>query len=507
MITHGLHLNPAAVDGLMPLPPDVPALRVDVHTRGIIEVSPALANLLGCGAEAVVGRPLAELWPVAERAAIGRRLEDAVLVGRDVFGCLALNGPPGETVFVEADARYTWHGHQHVDVALRPVRRTSAPPLAIPPPLPADAGTGPIGPELAAVSPAPLPLVSATVPVTAEAGGPPGASQFLVMTALSAAAAAALAVDSAGLVVSATPEAEALLGRPIARLRGTRLEDLLTLPVVAGQALAAARRSRSRQSVAAALAQDGRQVALEWVPGGRLDEGFVVLACDRPESADTERLRVQSRLVSFVSHDVRDSLAAAFCSLHNLSDATPPTVAERAFVDKALGEIQRASRIVDDVLAVSRPGSLIRAPLSLSAVLRDTLDRFRPRAAAGGVEINERLGADVQVSADLSQLERAFGNLVENALQAIPHFGSLTVTTRHEDRGRPGVCVDIADTGVGIQAGLRPNVFEPFVTDKPGGTGLGLAITWRAILNHEGQISFESEEGRGTTFTIWLPRL
>jgi signal transduction histidine kinase len=110
------------------------------------------------------------------------------------------------------------------------------------------------------------------------------------------------------------------------------------------------------------------------------------------------------------------------------------------------------------------------------------------------------------VLADLSQLERAFDNLVENALQATPHYGLLRVGCRAEDRGRPGVRVTIADTGLGIPADVRPNVFEPFVTTKPAGTGLGLAITRRVVLDHEGQIDFETDHGRGTTFVIWLPR-
>jgi signal transduction histidine kinase len=511
MMTHGLSQCFSAVCEPTPLPTDIPALRIDVRARAIAAINPALADLLGCATDAIVGRPPGVLWPSAERAAIERRLYDTVLVGRDAFGCLALVVSPGRSVFVDVEAHYAWHEGQHVDVTLCPcpVPWMVGPRAAGTPVGEASAGeTGRDSGALDAACTSPgAPMAGPAGAVAPANGMRAGDGFYLVMTALSAAGAAALAVDGVGLVVSATPEAETLLSRPIARLRGTHLDTLLTLPDVAQQALAVARRSQERQSVAAALAADGRQVAMEWLPGNEPGAGFAVLVADRPESVDAERLRIQSRLVSFVSHDVRDSLAAAFCSLRNLADASLDQSPERGFVDKALGEIQRASRIVDDVLAVSRPGSLVVAPLHLSTVLRDTVDRFRSRAASGGVEVIERLGADVRVAADLGQLERAFANLVENALQATPHYGTLTVTTQIEDRGQPGVRMDFADTGMGIKAALRPNVFEPFVTDKPGGTGLGLAITWRVVVNHGGQISFVSEEGRGTTFTIWLPRL
>jgi signal transduction histidine kinase len=337
------------------------------------------------------------------------------------------------------------------------------------------------------------------------AGVPDADATFGVMTALSAAGAAALAVAVDDTVTSATPEAERMLATPIARLRGARLSDLVTLAGQAGPALAAARRAGARQGVAGIVTADGRSVAVEWVPGLRRGAGVAVLLSDRPPTEDAERLRLQTRLVSFISHDVRNSLAAAYCGLRTLSDQLPASATERGTVDRALGDVQRASRIVEDVLAVSRPGRLHRVELDLTMLLRETLHRFRTRAAANGVELVERFESGAAVLADLSQLERAFDNLVENALQAMPHGGMLTVATRGEDRAGPGVLITIADTGLGIPADVRPNVFEPYATRKKDGTGLGLAITRRAVLDHEGQIDFTTAEGRGTTFAVWLP--
>ena len=83
----------------------------------------------------------------------------------------------------------------------------------------------------------------------------------------------------------------------------------------------------------------------------------------------------------------------------------------------------------------------------------------------------------------------------------------MTVSTRREARGRPGVLISIRDTGVGIQVEKQPLVFDLFVTNKRGGTGLGLAIARRVALDHGGHIDFDSMPGQGTSFHLWLPAL
>jgi signal transduction histidine kinase len=535
MDTHGLFPNPSVAGGPPPLSRDVAALRIDLPTRLIVAVSPALAQLAGRAANGLVGRQHTEVWSGPERAAIARRLDDVVLLGRDVFGAVVLAPDGADPVWVEVEAHYRYEGGQRLDVMLRAVDAPRPPPppqvpLLRRPVLPAMQPARPVSRQVAPdsrprVSERPAPVVSirgtrlssttrsqpapavsvAIAPMPAPNGAGPALS-YVVMTALGAASAAALAIEAGGRVASATPEAERMLGTPIARLRGATIQDFLTLPDFAAEALAAAQMGRSRQSVAATLAQDGRAVAVDWVPCAEPDIGFIIMAFDKPETEDGERLRLQSRLVSFVAHDVRNSLAAVYCGLRTMADLTRPEGPERPTLDRILTETRRASRIVDDILAVSRPGRLVRVELELNSLLRDTLTRFRSRAAANGTEIRDALGEPVHILADLSQLERAFDNLIENALQATPHYGTLTVATQLETRSRPGVRITIADTGVGIKPDVRANIFEPFVTDKPNGTGLGLAITRRVILDHEGQIDFDTEEGRGTTFTIWLPQ-
>ncbi len=97
-------------------------------------------------------------------------------------------------------------------------------------------------------------------------------------------------------------------------------------------------------------------------------------------------------------------------------------------------------------------------------------------------------------------------NLLINAYQAMASGGHIDVSTRYDEAG-DGVWTLFSDTGPGIPRGIQTRIFEPFFTTKePGrGTGLGLAVSYGIVKEHGGEISFESVEGQGTTFRVWLP--
>jgi signal transduction histidine kinase len=101
------------------------------------------------------------------------------------------------------------------------------------------------------------------------------------------------------------------------------------------------------------------------------------------------------------------------------------------------------------------------------------------------------------------RLNQVFANLLINASQAIADRGEITVATAVEGEE---IVVRISDTGAGIPPEMRSRLFEPFVTTKRGGTGLGLSISQHIVREHGGTIAAASEPGRGTTFTIRLPR-
>jgi signal transduction histidine kinase len=106
------------------------------------------------------------------------------------------------------------------------------------------------------------------------------------------------------------------------------------------------------------------------------------------------------------------------------------------------------------------------------------------------------------ITADRDQLRRALGNLILNAVDAMPRGGSLKVRTA---RAGQGALIQVSDSGEGLTAEECGRLFTPYYTTKQHGTGLGLAIVQSVISDHHGKISVESEPGRGATFTIDLP--
>ncbi|MGB2878487.1 MAG: ATP-binding protein, partial [Dehalococcoidales bacterium] len=119
------------------------------------------------------------------------------------------------------------------------------------------------------------------------------------------------------------------------------------------------------------------------------------------------------------------------------------------------------------------------------------------------VELNENFGPDsVEIAVDSEQIQQVLVNVINNAVQAMPEGGRLTISTR-ETNGF--LELDVIDTGSGIADEAIGKIFEPLFTTKAKGIGLGLAVSKSIIDRHGGRIEAESVAGRGTTFTIRLP--
>lgn len=106
-----------------------------------------------------------------------------------------------------------------------------------------------------------------------------------------------------------------------------------------------------------------------------------------------------------------------------------------------------------------------------------------------------------------TELQQVLVNLFVNAIHAMPGGGRLTLRTFDRDEGgRPGVIIEVTDTGIGMGPEVKQRLFDPFFTTKTReGTGLGLSISQMLVGRQGGRISVESEPGKDTTFTIWLP--
>jgi two-component system sensor histidine kinase HydH len=155
------------------------------------------------------------------------------------------------------------------------------------------------------------------------------------------------------------------------------------------------------------------------------------------------------------------------------------------------------------------------APVHLPPLLEQVLELYAHQIEARRIRVRRDWPVGVPpVPGDAEHLYQAFLNLVANAIEAMEgeEAGTLTVRLgwpREEDRAAAALqdrlVVEIADTGSGIKPEETPNVFNPFFTTKSGGTGLGLAIAHKIIEDHGGTVTFRTEPGLGTVFTVALP--
>ena len=151
--------------------------------------------------------------------------------------------------------------------------------------------------------------------------------------------------------------------------------------------------------------------------------------------------------------------------------------------------------------------------MDLNTCLEESVALLRPEIERRNVMLAVSLSHGLRkAEADQQQIQDVFCNVIENALDAMPDGGTLTIRS-HGIEARPAektsdwLVVDIADTGQGIAAEHRAKIFQPFFTTKKAGrgTGLGLAITFETVRSHGGQILVESEPGKGTRFRVLLP--
>ncbi len=173
------------------------------------------------------------------------------------------------------------------------------------------------------------------------------------------------------------------------------------------------------------------------------------------------------------------------------------------FLAVAKGEINRLDYIVTQFLQAIRPSPPQIKPAPLNEVVTKTLSLLAPELDNRGLHVRTRLARELPIAPiDATQIQQVLVNLIKNAMQAMTRGGTLTLQT---GQGADGVWASVSDTGGGIPQDQINRIFEPFYTTKKKGTGLGLMIVQRIVRAHGGRIELESQEGRGTTFRIWLP--
>lgn len=216
-----------------------------------------------------------------------------------------------------------------------------------------------------------------------------------------------------------------------------------------------------------------------------------------------ERVSTVGRMVSSIVHDLRGPLAGIRAAAQ-LLQGNPESPKGPRLTSMIITEVDRMAGMAQEVLDYCRGKMEVNAARTdLSALLSRTLEPLRDSLEARSVSLNLDLGSPAAPPLDASRMERVIRNLIDNAVDAMPEGGVLTVSTRIE-RGRTVVCV--TDTGIGMPEEVRRRIFEPFFTHgKKNGNGLGMAIAARIVEAHGGEMDVDSAPGEGTTVSLTLP--
>jgi PAS domain S-box-containing protein len=221
-----------------------------------------------------------------------------------------------------------------------------------------------------------------------------------------------------------------------------------------------------------------------------------------------EHLHMLGRLAGSLSHEIRNPLNAIFLHVDILEEELQqPGPDHQALVAESLAEIKaeisRLDELVQDYLSLARLSDLRRAPVEFGALVETLVTELHEQFEARRITLHLEGLADLGLlSVHRNAFRRVLLNLVQNAMDAMPQGGTLTI---RGTRTTSEVYVEIQDTGSGIPTEQLPLLFTPFHTTKPEGTGLGLYVVQQIVEAHEGKTAVMSQSGQGTTFTILLP--
>ncbi|MDR1211009.1 MAG: PAS domain S-box protein [Spirochaetaceae bacterium] len=221
-----------------------------------------------------------------------------------------------------------------------------------------------------------------------------------------------------------------------------------------------------------------------------------------------ENLASLTTLAAGVAHEIKNPLGSISIHIQLIQKAIKKLPRnQRGVLDKYLSvvneEIDRLNHIVVDFLFAVRPMNIEVREGDINALIQDLVDFVRFELEAAHIETRLDLAGDLaSIEFDERYMKQALLNLIKNAMAAMDSGGVLSIKT---EASESEVYIHISDTGVGIPEENLSKIFEPYYTTKESGSGLGLTLVFKIIKEHQGEITVNSKEGKGTSFQITLP--
>jgi signal transduction histidine kinase len=215
-----------------------------------------------------------------------------------------------------------------------------------------------------------------------------------------------------------------------------------------------------------------------------------------------DRFASLGKISAGIAHEIRNPLTGITLLLDDLHDRPGLDTDTKQMLAYALAETERVERLITSLLNYSSPPKASFVTADLNDTVQEGLLLFRKACEKQQVELLSSFEPVAPFPFDDDQVRQLLLNLLGNALEAVAPGGTITIATSCRNNC---ACIRIADNGPGIPEEDIPLLFEPFFTRKSAGTGLGLSIVQRIVEDHHGNISVESEVGKGTVFTVLLP--
>jgi PAS domain S-box-containing protein len=244
---------------------------------------------------------------------------------------------------------------------------------------------------------------------------------------------------------------------------------------------------------------------------GRQTQGAVVLFEDITEYLhlearlhEMERLATVGQMTATIAHELRNPLTALRAAADMLVQEDDLSDTQRLYMEIIHDESRRLAELADEFLEFAKPFQFVIHPTLLMPLLQRVLSVQEPYLKSAGVQARLECPDELIAPVDAARLEQALRNLIQNAVQAMPDGGTLTL--RAYDAG-DAIALAVQDTGAGVPEPMRERIFMPFYTTRTRGTGLGLSIVKKIVEGHNGRMTLECPPEGGSIFTLWLPKI
>ena len=220
------------------------------------------------------------------------------------------------------------------------------------------------------------------------------------------------------------------------------------------------------------------------------------------ELEKTEKMNALSQLAASIAHEIRNPMTTVRGFLQLLSHTNSLSDKDISFVRLSINELDRAQNIINDFLAISKPGNDVSQTFDLFHVTQEAINILSSYAILKNVRIDPHIESSLCIIGFKNEMKQVLINIMKNAIEAMTNGGILEITAFKKNQSN---IIKIKDNGCGMSPEKLKKIGTPYYSTKERGTGLGLMISFEIVRRMNGKVLVESVVGVGTEFTLQFP--